>query len=142
MVWITDRTPHESVPLPSTPAADGSSGSTFRQYFRLVTSDCAVWYARHSTRNETGVEPPKCVKVIGEDKFAAAGVGGDDGAKKQMKKKDKDKAGGSAGEGSGPRMTNRAMPSSDYLTRTWAEKKKEYQARLASANPGLPPKKT
>ena len=40
--WITDRTPHEALPM----AADGD-----RQFFRLVVGRVSVWYAAHSTAN-------------------------------------------------------------------------------------------
>ena len=60
MVWITDCTPHESLPLPA-----GKS----RQYFRLVTSDVSVWYADHSTPNPLGIVPPENVKIVSGNKF-------------------------------------------------------------------------
>ena len=40
--WITDRTPHEALPM----ASDGD-----RQFFRLVVGRVSVWYAAHSTAN-------------------------------------------------------------------------------------------
>ncbi|KAJ2988674.1 hypothetical protein HDV02_005451 [Globomyces sp. JEL0801] len=48
IIWITDMTPHESVPLKQ---------RTFRQYFRLVTSEISGWYEEHSTPNPNGVKP-------------------------------------------------------------------------------------
>ena len=48
MVWITDKTPHESLPL---------KAGTYRQFFRLVTSQIGGWYAKHSTPNPLGVQP-------------------------------------------------------------------------------------
>eukprot|EP00316_Scyphosphaera_apsteinii_P015956 CAMPEP_0119329396 /NCGR_PEP_ID=MMETSP1333-20130426/75717_1 /TAXON_ID=418940 /ORGANISM="Scyphosphaera apsteinii, Strain RCC1455" /LENGTH=379 /DNA_ID=CAMNT_0007338501 /DNA_START=35 /DNA_END=1171 /DNA_ORIENTATION=+ len=60
LFWLTDSTPHESVPL----AAD-----TYRQYFRLVTSNVGVWYAAHSTPNPLGVLPPPAVQVLTVNKF-------------------------------------------------------------------------
>ena len=63
MVWITDCTPHESLPLPA-----GKS----RQYFRLVTSDVSVWYADHSTPNPLGIVPPDNVKIVHGNKFNAS----------------------------------------------------------------------
>ena len=60
MVWITDCTPHESLPLPA---------GTYRQYFRLVTSDVSVWYADHSTPNPLGIVPPENVKIVSGNKF-------------------------------------------------------------------------
>ena len=48
MYWITDRTPHESLP---------ATKKTFRQFFRLVGSEVSVWWAQHSTANPLGVLP-------------------------------------------------------------------------------------
>ena len=59
--WMTDRTPHEAVPL---------AQDTYRQYFRLVTEDVGVWYDQHSTANPFGVVPPENVRIISESKFA------------------------------------------------------------------------
>ncbi|KAI9359317.1 hypothetical protein DFJ73DRAFT_817841 [Zopfochytrium polystomum] len=61
MIWMTDRTPHESVPI--------EVPGTFRQYFRLVTSQVSVWYEEHSTKNELGVVPPETVVIVKGDKF-------------------------------------------------------------------------
>ena len=58
--WITDRTPHEGVPL----AAD-----TYRQFFRLVTTEVSVWYEEHSAENPTGVQPGEGVRIIKGSKF-------------------------------------------------------------------------
>jgi hypothetical protein len=56
LYWITDRTPHESLPL---------TKGTYRQYFRLVTSIVRVWFEDHSTKNPNGVVPdPKITKII------------------------------------------------------------------------------
>ncbi|KAJ3030079.1 UNVERIFIED_CONTAM: hypothetical protein HDU68_010211 [Siphonaria sp. JEL0065] len=55
VVWITDRTPHESLPV---------ERRVFRQFFRLVTSNVTVWFADHSTPNPLGVEP-NCLVVKG-----------------------------------------------------------------------------
>ncbi|XP_075259309.1 uncharacterized protein LOC142351107 [Convolutriloba macropyga] len=60
MVWMTDCTPHESLPLEK---------GTHRQYFRLVTSQVSVWYADHSTPNPLGITPPGHVKVVHGNKF-------------------------------------------------------------------------
>jgi len=48
--WITDRTPHESLPVSSTEPV-------FRQYFRLVVGPVSVWYTQHNTPNPTGTLP-------------------------------------------------------------------------------------
>jgi hypothetical protein len=58
MYWITDQTPHESLPVRET---------TYRQFFRLVSPEVAVWFAKNNTRNPLGVEP-QCRIVYG-DKF-------------------------------------------------------------------------
>lgn len=65
LVWMTDRTPHESLPLEE---------ESYRQYFRFVTSDVSVWFAKHSTPNPLGIEPdPKRTKIITYDKFKGPG---------------------------------------------------------------------
>jgi hypothetical protein len=51
VVWITDATPHESLPLKS---------GTARQYFRLVTSEISTWYVDHSTPNPLGIVHSIC----------------------------------------------------------------------------------
>ena len=66
LYWMTDRTPHESLPL-----AEG----TYRQYFRLVTSRVGLWYEDHSTANPNGVIPdPAITKVVRGNKFSEDGV--------------------------------------------------------------------
>jgi len=81
LFWMTDATPHESCPL----AADA-----YRQYFRLVTSNVAVWYKAHSTANPLGIEPPLSVEVITQDKFTGEEPEGEE------------KGGGEAEEGGAP----------------------------------------
>ena len=66
MVWITDATPHESLPLPEAAAAAAAP----RQFFRLVTSRVSGWYRAHSTPNELGTTPPPEVPILDGDKFA------------------------------------------------------------------------
>lgn len=62
LFWITDVTPHESLPLKE---------DQYRQYFRFVTSGVTVWYEKHSTKNRLGIEPdPRMTQIISEDKFA------------------------------------------------------------------------
>lgn len=61
MYWMTDHTPHESLPLEKT---------TYRQFFRLVTEQVSVWFARHSTPSPTGVMP-NC-RIVHWDKFGDA----------------------------------------------------------------------
>ena len=59
--WLTDRTPHESLPL----ATD-----TYRQYFRLVASEVSVWFEEHSTPNPFGVLPdPQRTIIVKGSKF-------------------------------------------------------------------------
>ena len=59
--WITDRTPHESLPL---------SKGTYRQFFRLVTSQVGAWFEDHSTKNPNGVVPnPKLTRIVKGSKF-------------------------------------------------------------------------
>jgi len=66
MYWITDRTPHESLPL---------SERAYRQFFRLVTSKVSFWYKDHSTPNPLGVEPdPTITLTVVGDKFSKEGV--------------------------------------------------------------------
>mmetsp|Transcript_37351 Transcript_37351/g.119818 ORF Transcript_37351/g.119818 Transcript_37351/m.119818 type:complete len:387 (+) Transcript_37351:77-1237(+) len=60
LAWLTDQTPHESLPL--------DAPSTTRQFFRLVTSRIDVWYADHSTPNPNVPLPPS-VTVVHGDKF-------------------------------------------------------------------------
>lgn len=61
LLWLTDMTPHESLPL----VEDGH-----RQYFRVVTSSVSIWYANHSTPNRLGILPdPAMTKIVAGDKF-------------------------------------------------------------------------
>ena len=66
MYWMTDRTPHESLPVKEV---------TYRQFFRLVMSEVSLWYEDHSTPNPKGVKPdPKITKIVKGNKFAECGV--------------------------------------------------------------------
>jgi len=61
LYWITDRTPHESLPLKK---------KTYRQFFRLVTSQVSLWFEDHSTKNPLGVVPdPNITKIVKGSKF-------------------------------------------------------------------------
>lgn len=60
LVWLSDRTPHESLPL---------TLSTSRQFFRLVVGEISVWYADHNTANPTGYSVPPSVPVVVGNKF-------------------------------------------------------------------------
>jgi len=66
LIWMTDTTPHESLPVAS---------RAFRQFFRVVSSSVSVWYAAHSTKNRLGIEPPERVLIIEEDKFNGRNLG-------------------------------------------------------------------
>jgi hypothetical protein len=59
LFWMTDRTPHESLPL---------THPGFRQFFRLVTSQVSFWYSKHSTENPL-CKPGPDVIIIDTDKF-------------------------------------------------------------------------
>ncbi len=66
MYWMTDRTPHEWLPLKTT---------TYCQFFRLVTSQVGLWFADHSTPNPNGVKPdPKITKIVEGNKFDRLGI--------------------------------------------------------------------
>merc|ERR1712087_653476 len=58
LIWMTDRTPHESMPL---------KGDQPRQFFRLVTRGIDTWFAAHSTMNPLGVQPE--ATIVNYDKF-------------------------------------------------------------------------
>lgn len=55
LYWITDRTPHESLP---------SLTTGVRQWFRLVSSDIGVWFSEHSTHNPMGIKPTAPISHI------------------------------------------------------------------------------
>ena len=64
--WITDSTPHESLPVKT---------KTMRQFFRIVTSEVSLWYENHSTPSPKGVLPdPRITKIVRGDKFSEEGV--------------------------------------------------------------------
>ena len=66
MYWMTDQTPHESLPMKE---------DTYRQFFRLVTSKVSLWFQDHSTPNPNGVKPdPEITKIVSGSKFSDAGV--------------------------------------------------------------------
>ena len=61
LYWITDRTPHEALPMEK----DG-----WRQFFRLVSSELSVWYEAHSTKNPLGIVPdPRITAIVKGNKF-------------------------------------------------------------------------
>ncbi|KAJ3329528.1 hypothetical protein HDU93_000893, partial [Gonapodya sp. JEL0774] len=65
--WMTDKTPHESLPLDS--ELDDGSGTVYRQFVRLVAGPIDVWYSKHNTPSPVGVMP-EC-PIVDIDKFAA-----------------------------------------------------------------------
>lgn len=62
LVWITDRTPHSSLPV---------DHLVYRQFFRLVTSNISAWYSQHSTANPLGCEVGENILIINENKFTS-----------------------------------------------------------------------
>jgi hypothetical protein len=79
LVWITDRTPHESLPLRDL--------SRNRQFFRLVVGEISYWFADHNTPNPTGFQVPSSVPIIEGNKFTLAKeipVGWEFGSKKEL----------------------------------------------------------
>lgn len=60
LYWLSDATPHEALPM----KVDG-----YRQFFRWVGDEVAVWYEQHSTRNPLGIEPRG--RIVTENKFEA-----------------------------------------------------------------------
>ena len=80
LAWITDRTPHESLPV---------NGE--RQYFRLVVGKIGAWYAHHSTANPI-VPVPDDVTIVQGDKFASAPAPSLDAPAPAMKGKDAKRA--------------------------------------------------
>lgn len=65
LVWLSDRTPHESLPLTDT--------SVRRQFFRLVVGEIGLWFADHNTLNPTGYPVPESVPIIHGNKFEVVG---------------------------------------------------------------------
>ena len=59
--WLTDRTPHEALPL---------SKEVYRQFVRVVTSQLTYWHEEYNTKNPLGVVPdPNITKIIKGSKF-------------------------------------------------------------------------
>jgi len=66
LVWLTDKTPHESLPMKQ---------DCHRQYFRVVSSSVSVWYSKHSTPNRLGITPNAATtKIVAHDKFDVTDV--------------------------------------------------------------------
>ena len=53
--WMSDRAPHESLPMKAT---------TMRQFFRIMTSEVEFWFKDHYTANPMGVLPDPHVTEI------------------------------------------------------------------------------
>jgi hypothetical protein len=63
LYWLTDRTPHASLPNLSTVPV-------YRQFFRLVVGPIDRWFSRHNTPNPCGLAP--AAAISDEDKFDQA----------------------------------------------------------------------
>jgi hypothetical protein len=61
LMWISDRTPHESLPVLDT--------TQRRQFFRLVVGEISYWFTEHNTPNPTGYAIPSSVTVVQGNKF-------------------------------------------------------------------------
>lgn len=61
LCWITDRTPHEALPL------DSHDPLVHRQFFRVVVGPVGVWYSKHNTANPLGIAPDAA--IVHDDKF-------------------------------------------------------------------------
>ena len=54
--WMSDRVPHESLPMKKT---------TMRQFFRIMTSEVQFWFQEHYTANPMGVLPdPHATEIV------------------------------------------------------------------------------
>ena len=54
--WMSDRVPHESLPMKKT---------TMRQFFRIMTSEVQFWFQDHYTANPMGVLPdPHATEIV------------------------------------------------------------------------------
>merc|ERR1712039_64853 len=61
LVWLSDLTPHESMPI---------QAGCHRQFFRLIIGQVSCWYEQHSTKNRLGVVPdPRVTKILTHNKF-------------------------------------------------------------------------
>jgi len=61
LVWITDTTPHEALPV---------TEDCYRQFFRVV-GKLSAWYEKHSTPNPLGIRD-ESVKILTDDKFQSS----------------------------------------------------------------------
>jgi len=61
LMWMTDQTPHESLPVKT---------NAHRQFFRLVTGTVSQWHSQHCTPNPLGTVPdPAVTTVVHHNKF-------------------------------------------------------------------------
>ena len=67
LCWITDRTPHETLPVQA-PEDDPTATHVYRQFVRLVAGKISVWHSKHNTPNPTGLQPD--APISDEDKFS------------------------------------------------------------------------
>mmetsp|Transcript_123682 Transcript_123682/g.309106 ORF Transcript_123682/g.309106 Transcript_123682/m.309106 type:complete len:477 (-) Transcript_123682:21-1451(-) len=105
LYWMTDATPHESMPL---------AENATRQYFRLVTSDVSVWYEKHSTRNPNGIKPdPKVTRILTHDKFAD--IANVEGALTRQPDEVWDFKGRGFGEDSEDKIVTRCLKQGEFL---------------------------
>lgn len=63
LYWITDRTPHESLPV-QPPADDPDAKYVYRQFIRIVVGRISVWYSKHNTPNPFGLQPDAPISDI------------------------------------------------------------------------------
>eukprot|EP01083_Nonionella_stella_P004445 12852_1 len=70
LYWLTDRTPHEALPMKET---------GYRQFFRLVTHKVGLWYKQHSAANPNVEVDPKITRIIHGSKFDQRQSMADDG---------------------------------------------------------------
>ena len=60
LYWITDRTPHESLPVKE----------LIVNFFRVITENVSFWFADHSTPNPCDVLPdPSITKILKGNEF-------------------------------------------------------------------------
>lgn len=66
IVWLSDKTPHESLPLPQT---SSNSPPPRRQFFRLVLGEVTAWFADHCTPNPIRNYIPSSVRIVRGNKY-------------------------------------------------------------------------
>lgn len=63
LCWITDSTPHESLPIRASLEEPGVK-RVYRQFFRLVVGEISLWYSKHNTPNPFGIMPDATISYI------------------------------------------------------------------------------